>query len=56
MSSQNSEGESYVVDYIGNSKVYGDVEHYSWTSKEEEDYEPKRKEDTSSEEYEVPLP
>ena len=56
MSSQDSEGESYVVDYIANSKVYGDVEHYGWTTEEEEDYDPKRKEETSSDEDGVPLP
>ena len=31
MSSQDSEGESYMADYITNPKVYGDVEHYGWT-------------------------
>ena len=56
MSSQDSEGESYVVDYIGYSKVYGDVEHYGWTLEDEEDHDHERKEETSSEEDEVPLP
>ena len=56
MSSQDSEGESYVADYLANPKIYGDVEHSGWTTEEEEDYEPKRKEETSSDEYEVPLP
>ena len=56
MSSQDSEGESYVADYIASPKVYGDVEHYSWTSEEEEDYDPKREEETSSDEDEAPLP
>ena len=56
MSSQDSEGESYVADFITNPKVYGDVEHYSWTSEEEEDYDPKRKEEMCSGEDEVPLP
>ena len=56
MSSQDSEGESYVADYLANPKVYGDVEHCGWTTEEEEDYEPKRKEETSSDEDEVPLP
>ena len=41
MSSQDSEGESYMADYIANPKVYGDVEHYGWTTEEEEDYDPK---------------
>jgi hypothetical protein len=56
MSSQDSEGESYVADYVANPKVYGDVEHNGWTTEEEEDYDPKRKEETSSEEDEAPLP
>ena len=37
MSSQDSEGESYVVDFIANPKSYGDVQHCSWTSEEDED-------------------
>ena len=56
MSSQDSEGESYVADYIANPKVYGDVEHYGYTSEEEDDYYPKEKEETSSDEDEPPLP
>ena len=56
MSSQDSEGEGYVADYLANPKVYGDVEHCGWTTEEEEDYEPKGKEETSSDEDEVPLP
>ena len=56
MSSQDSEGESYVADYLANPKVYGDVEHCGWTTEEEEDYEPKGKEETSSDEDGVPLP
>ena len=45
-----------MADNLANPKVYGDVEHCGWTTKEEEDYEPKRKEETSSDEDEVPLP
>ena len=56
MSSQDSEGESYVADYLADPKVYGDLEHYGWTTEEEEDYEPKGKEETSSDEDEAPLP
>ena len=56
MSSQDSEGESYVADYLADPKVYGDVEHCGWTTEEEEDYEPKGREETSSDEDEVPLP
>ena len=43
-------------DYLANPKVYGDVEHDGWTMEEEEDYEPKGKEETSSDEDEAPLP
>ena len=45
-----------MADYLANPKVYGDVEHCGWTMEEEEDYEPKRKEETSSDEDEAPLP
>ena len=44
-----------MADYIANPKVYGDVEHYGWTTEEEEDYDPKRKEETSSDEEDYPL-
>ena len=43
-------------DYLANPEVYGDVEHDGWTTEEEEDYEPKGKEETSSDEDEAPLP
>ena len=43
-------------DYLANPRVYGDVEHDGWTTEEEEDYEPKGKEETSSDEDEAPLP
>ena len=56
MSSQDSEGESYVADYLANPKVYGDLDPYGWTIDEEEDYDPKGKEQTSSDEEEAPLP
>ena len=56
MSSRDSEGESYVADYLANPKVYGDLDHYGWTTDEEEDYDPKGKEGTSSDEEEAPLP
>ena len=45
-----------MTDYLADPKVYGDVEHCGWTTEEEEDYEPKGREKTSSEEDEVPLP
>ena len=53
---QDSERESYVADYLADPKVYGDVEHCGWTTEEEEDYELKRRAETSSDEDEVPLP
>ena len=56
MSSQDSEGESYVANYLADPKVYGDLDHSGWTTEEEEDYEPKGKEETSSDEDEAPLP
>ena len=45
-----------MADYIANPKVCGDVEHYGWTTEEEEDYDPKGKEETSSDEEDDPLP
>ena len=45
-----------MADYLADPKVYGYVEHCGWTTKEEEDYEPKGKEETSLNEDEVPLP
>ena len=45
-----------MADYLADPKVYGDVEHCGWTTEEEEDYEPKGKEETRSDEDEVPLP
>ena len=55
MLSQDSEGESYVADYLADPKVCGDLDHDGWTSKEEEDYEPKVKEETSSDKDKAPL-
>ena len=45
-----------MADYLADPKVYGDLQHCGWTTEEEEDYEPKRKEEMSSDEDEVPLP
>ena len=45
-----------MADYLADPKVYGDLEHCGWTTEEEEDYEPKGREETSSNEDEVPLP
>ena len=45
-----------MADYLADPKVYGDVEHCGWTTEEEEDYERKGKEETSSNEDEAPLP
>ena len=43
-------------DYLADPKVYGDVEHCGWTTEEEEDYEPKGKEEARLDEDEAPLP
>ena len=56
MSSQDSEEEIYVADDRANSRINGELEPYGWTTDEEEDYEPKGKEQTSSDEEEAPLP
>ena len=56
MLSQDSEVESYVTDFLADPKVCGDLEHGGWTTEEEEDYEPKGKEETSSDEEDDPLP
>ena len=45
-----------MVDYLADPKVYGDVERCGWTTEEEEDYEPKGRKETRSEEDEFPLP
>ena len=45
-----------MADYLADPKVYRDLEHYGWTTEEEEDYEPKGKEETSSDKDEVSLP
>ena len=45
-----------MADYLAGPRVYGDLEHYGWTTEEEEDYEPKGKEEASSDEDGVPLP
>lgn len=56
MSSQDSDGESYVSHYIANPRIYGDVDPYGWSTEEERDVDLKRTGDTSSEEDEAPLP
>ena len=48
--------ESYLHDYVTNPKAYGHAEHYGWTTEEEGDYDPKGKEETSSDEEDDPLP
>ena len=45
-----------MADSLADPKVYGDWEHYGWTTEEEEDHDSKRKDWTSSDEDEVPLP
>ena len=45
-----------MADYLADPKVYGELEHGGWTMEEEEDYETKGKEETSSDKDEAPLP
>ena len=45
-----------MADYLADPKVYGDLQHDGWTTEEEEDYEPKGKEEASSDKDEAPLP
>ena len=45
-----------MADYLADPEVYGDLDHSGWTTEEEEDYEPKRKDGTSLDEDAVPLP
>jgi hypothetical protein len=57
MSSQDSNGESYVSHLIANPRVYGDIDPYGWSSDEEEEADLRRKQDQPSEEEEdLPLP
>ena len=53
MSSQDSDGESYVSHYLANPKLYGDLDPYGLFS--EEELEGKYEEESSDEE-EIPLP
>ena len=45
-----------MADNITNPKAYGDLKHYGWTMEEEEDYDQKVKEETSSDEEDDALP
>ena len=56
MSSQDSDGESYVSHLIANPKTYGDLSPYGRTTGDEEDAHFMRIDDSSSEEEDVPLP
>ena len=44
-----------MADFLADPRVYGDLEHGGWTTEEEEDHEPKGKEEISSDEDEAPL-
>ena len=55
MSSQDSDGESYLSHLIADPKAYGDLSPYGRTTDEEEDAHLMRINDSSSEE-DVPLP
>ena len=56
MSSQDSNGESYVSHLIANPKTYGDLSPCGRTTDDEEDAHLRRINDSSSEEEDVPLP
>ena len=53
MSSQDSDGESYVSHYLANPKLYGDLDPYGLFSEEEQEG---KYEEESSDEEETPLP
>ena len=56
MSSQDSDGESFVSHYVANPKIYGDIHPYGWSKEEEQDANIKGTEDASSDEDDAPLP
>ena len=56
MSSEDSDGESFLSHYVANPRIYGDIYPYGWSTEEERDVDLKRTEDTSSAEDEAPLP
>ena len=53
MSSQDSDGESYISHYLVNPKLYGDLDPYGLFSEEEQEG---KYEEESSDEEEIPLP
>ena len=56
MSSQDSDGESFVSHLIADPKTYGDLSPYGRTTDDEGDAHLMRVDDSSSEELDVPLP
>ena len=56
MSSQDSDGESYVSHYIADPKIFGEIYPYLWSTEEEGDTNVEETRDASSEEDEDPLP
>ena len=56
MSSQDSDGESYVSHLIADPKTYGYLSPYGRTTDDEEDAHLTRIDDSSSEEEDIPLP
>ena len=56
MSSQDSDGESYISHLVADPKSYGDLSPCGRTTDEEEDAHLMRINDSSSEEEDVPLP
>ena len=56
MSSQDSDGESYVSHLVADPKTYGDLSPGGRTTDDEADAHLRRINDSSSEEEDVPLP
>ena len=56
MSSQDSDGESYVSHLVADPKTYGDLSPCGRTTDDEEDAHSRRINDSSSEEEDLPLP
>jgi hypothetical protein len=56
MSSQDSDGESFVSHYVANPKIYGDIDPYGWSEEEDQDANVKGAKNASSDEDDTPLP
>ena len=56
MSSEDSDGESYVSHYVADPRIFGDIYPYLWSTDEEQDSNSEGAKDASSNEDEVALP